>query len=87
MPSITKEVKENSASVKILLEREVGAIIVDEKTGEANESKKKIKEYLTPRKCYNILRNVSDVDCFLLGFNPKVSRPEDFVSLGFRFHQ
>ena len=83
VPSITKEVKENSASVRILLEREVGAVLVDEKTGEANESKKKIKEYLSPRKCYNILRNVSETDCFLMGFNPKISRPEDFVCIRF----
>ena len=83
VPTVSKEVKENSASVRILLEREVGAVIVDEKTGEANESKKKIREYLSPRKCYNILRNISDVDCFLLGFNPKVSRPEDFICIRF----
>ena len=83
VPSITKEVKENSASVRILLEREVGAVIVDEKTGDSVESKKKIKEYLPARKCYNILRNLSDVDCYLLGFNPKIARPEDFICIRF----
>ena len=83
VPSVTKEVKENSASVRILLEKEVGAVIVDEKTGESNESKKKIKEYLSPRSCYNILRNVSNEDCYLMGFNPNVSRPEDFVCIRF----
>jgi len=83
VPTVTKEVKENSASVRLRLEREVGAIIVDEKTGEANETKKKIIEYLSARKCYNILRNISDIDCFLLGFNPKVSRPEDFICIRF----
>ena len=74
VPSVSKEIKESSASVRILLEREVGAVIVDEKTGEATESKKKLREYLSPRKCYNILRNISDTDCYLLGFNPTVSR-------------
>ena len=83
VPSITKEVKENSASVRILLEREVGAVVVDEKTGDSSESKKKIREYLPARKCYNILRNLSDIDCFLLGFNPKISRPEDFICIRF----
>ena len=83
VPSVTKEIKENSASVRILLEREVGSVSVDEKTGEATESKKKLREYLTPRKCYNILRNISDTDCYLLGFNPAISRPEDFICLRF----
>ncbi len=83
VPSVTKEVKETSASVRILLEREVGAVVVDEKTGESNETKKKIREYLSPRKCYNILRNLSDVDCYLMGFNPKISRPEDFICIRF----
>ena len=83
VPSVTKEVKETSASVRILLEREVGAVVVDEKTGDSNETKKKIREYLSPRKCYNILRNLSDVDCYLMGFNPKISRPEDFICIRF----
>jgi DNA-directed RNA polymerase II subunit RPB1 len=83
VPSITKELKENSASARILIEREVGAVIVDEKTGEANESKKKIKEYYSAQKIYNILRNISETDCFLLGFNPKVSRPEDLICIRF----
>jgi DNA-directed RNA polymerase II subunit RPB1 len=83
VPSVSKEIKESSASVRILLEREVGAVIVDEKTGEATESKKKLREYLSPRKCYNILRNISDTDCYLLGFDPNISRPEDFICLRF----
>ena len=83
VPSVSKEVKESSASVRILLEREVGAVMVDEKTGEATESKKKLREYLSPRKCYNILRNISEADCYLLGFNPQISRPEDFICLRF----
>ena len=83
VPSVIKEIKENTASVRILLEREVGAVVVDEKTGESSESKKKLREYLPARKCYNILRNLSDVDCYLLGFNPSISRPEDFVCIRF----
>ena len=83
VPSISREIKEQNASVRMLLEREVGAIIVDEQTGESNESKKKIREYLSPRSCYNILRNISDEDCFVLGFNPKISRPEDFICIRF----
>ena len=44
---------------------------------------KKILEIITPRDCYNILRNVSDEDCYLLGFNPKMQRPEDMIIVTF----
>jgi|UniRef100_A0A6C0IUM0 DNA-directed RNA polymerase II subunit RPB1 len=83
VPVVSREIKEQNASVRMKLEREVGAIIVDDQTGESNESKKKIIEYLSPRSCYNILRNISDEDCFVLGFNPKISRPEDFICIRF----
>ena len=83
IPTITKEVKESTASVNIALEREVGSVTIDEKTGETTDTKKKIKEILHPRKCYNILRNISDEDTYLLGFNPKISRPEDFICVRF----
>ena len=83
VPTVTKEVKESTASVNIVLEREVGSVAIDEKTGETTDTKRKIKEILHPRKCYNILRNISDEDTYLLGFNPKVSRPEDFICIRF----
>lgn len=83
VPTITKEVKENPPTIKFAFEREVGTIIVDEKTGEANETKKKNKEDLSTQKIYNILKNISDADCYLLGFNPKVSRPEDLICTRF----
>ena len=83
VPTVTKEVKESTASVNIVLEREVGAVSIDETTGETTDIKKKIKEILHPRKCYNILRNISDEDSALLGFDPKVSRPEDLICVRF----
>lgn len=76
---IKKEEKESTASIRLILERDVGIQLVDEKTGDTNETVKKITKILTPRDCYNILRNLSDVECYLLGFNPKVARPEDFI--------
>ena len=79
VPKIRKEINVSKVSINIILEREIGATVVDEKTGEANDEMKKILEILTPRDCYNILRNVSDTDCLLLGFNPKAARPEDLI--------
>ena len=83
VPKVRKEIKESSVSIRIVLEKEVGNVIVDEKTGVSTETTKIIKDYLSPRQCYNILRNVSDVDCFLLGFNPKEARPEDLIIVRF----
>lgn len=34
---------------------------------------------LTPEMCYNILKNISDEDCIILGLNPKKCRPEDMI--------
>jgi DNA-directed RNA polymerase beta' subunit len=79
VPKIRKEVNSSKVSISLILEREVGANVTDEKTGEVMEETRKILEVLSPRDCYNILRNVSDTDCLLLGFNPKSARPEDLI--------
>ena len=72
VPKIKREVKDNG-SIRIMIERDVNTDIDD------GNNIKKIKESLTPRYCYNILRNISDNDCYLLGFNPKMQRPEDLI--------
>jgi DNA-directed RNA polymerase II subunit RPB1 len=76
---IKKEEKESAASLKLILEREITSQVVDEKTGEIVEQGKKIIRPLTQRECYNILSNLSDTECFILGFNPKLQRPEDLI--------
>ena len=81
IPSIIKEIKESSASVRIYSEVEVGNTIEDEKTGESVETKNKLREYLSPKDCYRILRCVDDEDCYFLGFDPKVSRPDDLIGI------
>ena len=40
---------------------------------------KSIKQVLTPEICYSILKNISDEDYKLLGFNPEISRLENMV--------
>lgn len=72
-PKIKREIKD-SGSVKIVVERDLGS---DKE--EIGDLAKKSKEYLSPRDCYNILRNVSEEDCYLLGFNPNMQRPEDMI--------
>jgi DNA-directed RNA polymerase II subunit RPB1 len=77
VPKIKKEEKDNG-SIKIIVERDVGG------NGENNLDEagqiKKIKESFSPRECYNILRNITDTNCYLLGFNPKMQRPEDMIN-------
>jgi DNA-directed RNA polymerase beta' subunit len=70
--TIKKEEKESTASIRLILEREIGTQSVDDKTGEVTDTVKKTTKILTPRDCQNILKNLSDVDCFILGFNPKI---------------
>ena len=79
VPKIKKELNSSKLAISLLVEREIGNQITDDKTGETKDETKKIIEVLSPRDCYNILRNFSDTDCFLLGFNPKVARPEDLI--------
>jgi DNA-directed RNA polymerase beta' subunit len=76
VPKIKREVKDNG-SIKIMIERDINTGTNNEKEDIANL--KKIKESLSPRDCYNILRNVADNDCYLMGFNPKMQRPEDLI--------
>jgi DNA-directed RNA polymerase II subunit RPB1 len=41
--------------------------------------KKKLRKKISPLECYNILKNISDEDCILMGFNPSKSRPENMI--------
>ena len=80
---IKKEINTNTSTIKLILEKELMIQNVDEKTGSVYDETKKFLKPLTPRDCYNILRNLSDIDCFLLGFNPKIARPEDLIIQNF----
>ena len=74
VPKIKREVRDNG-SINIMIEREITT------TGDKDEQTivKKLKEILSPRDCYNILKNLSETDCYLLGFNPKMQRPDDLI--------
>ena len=83
VPKIKKEVKDTNASIRIVLEKEVGSSNIDETTGATVEGSRVVRDYLTPRQCYNIFRNVSDMDAYLLGFNTNEARPEDLILIRF----
>jgi DNA-directed RNA polymerase II subunit RPB1 len=78
VPKIRKEEKD-SGTIKILIERETSTQNINVDTGDTLNYNKKIKEYLSPRDCYNILRNISNNDSHLLGFNINRARPEDLI--------
>ena len=43
---------------KIIIETEVSSLVKDEKTGITSEQKKKIKEFISPKTCYDIMKNI-----------------------------
>ena len=66
---IKREVKD-TGTIKIIIERVVENQNTNINTGETLILNRTLKESLSPRDCYNILRNISDTECFILGFNP-----------------
>jgi DNA-directed RNA polymerase beta' subunit len=77
VPKIKREVKDNG-SIKIMIERDINTTGNTTETLDVNILKK-TKESLSPLDCSYILRNISDSDCFLLGFNSSMHRPEDLI--------
>ena len=61
-----------------------GIYLIAETNRKANEededtSKKKIIQRLTPENCYSILKNISNQDLKIMGFDPEKSRPENMI--------
>merc|ERR1711871_904247 len=79
VPKIKHEIKKSTGTIKIIIETEASTVMKDEVTGIVSEGKKKIKDFLSPKQCYDILKNISDNDCRLLGFTPELNRPEDMI--------
>lgn len=75
------------SKIKLEIKKTIGAIIIKSEISVAstpNESsqtdgKKKIIQILTPDIVHDILKNISDTDCRILGLDPKKSRPEDMI--------
>jgi DNA-directed RNA polymerase II subunit RPB1 len=70
---IKLEGNKKAAIINIIAETQITGI-----AGE-DESKKKIKQVLIPSDCHNILKNISDIDCMIMGLDPKKTRPEDMI--------
>jgi len=74
VPKIKLEIKKGTAAVNLIAES------VTNEVDEVDKTKKKKEPLLiTPDIAYDILKNISDTDCIILGLDPKQSRPEDMI--------
>lgn len=72
IPKIKIEVKKSSSAINVIAEIEADG-------KDDGEGKKKQRQVLPPEAIYDILKNISDEDCRILGIDPTRSRPEDMV--------
>jgi DNA-directed RNA polymerase II subunit RPB1 len=77
IPKIKIEKKKKSAEINIIAEIDIKEEGKDGK--ESKNDKKKLRQILTPDIIYDILKNISDDNCVILGYDPKRSRPEDML--------
>lgn len=68
--------KKGSLSINLIAEYKLEQ---GDKSEATEKLKKKTVVILTPEICYNILKNISDHDCELMGFNPEKCRPEMMI--------
>ena len=77
VPKIKADKKKTTVEINIVAEYLVAGITED------NADKKVVREVLTPALVYNILKNISDQDCLIMGIDPKKTRPEDMIHTTF----
>jgi len=73
IPKIKKDIRKSTAVVNIVAEYQTN------NATEENPDKKHMREDLTPEKCFNIFKNISDEDCYIMGIDPNKTRPEDLI--------
>ena len=73
------ETKKATGAVNIVSELQL-QLTEEEKAERLPEEKSKIiRQILTPEICYDILRNMSDSDCKIMGIDPAKTRPEYMI--------
>jgi len=78
---ITKDINK-SGSINIIASYTINNSENDEVL-QINSKKKKNIEILSPSKIYNILKNIDDDEIKIMGFDPAVNRPENFIIKNF----
>ncbi|AYV76165.1 MAG: DNA-directed RNA polymerase subunit alpha [Terrestrivirus sp.] len=74
---IRLEIKKSSGAITLYSETNLANLPKEE--GGGNEGRKKNRQILTPSLVYDILKEVSDQDCIIMGMDPKDSRPEEMI--------
>jgi len=84
VPIITKKIittGNTAGSIQLQAETELSG--VSEEDGGNTLGKKRVIEVLKPKVVYNILKNVSDLDYQIMGFDTVKGRPEDMIIINF----
>lgn len=76
---IRLEIKKNTAAINLVSETDFATTIEDGGQANAAENKKKNRQILTPDIVYDILKNINDTDCMIMGLDPSKSRPENMI--------
>jgi DNA-directed RNA polymerase II subunit RPB1 len=74
---IKLDIKKATGAINIVSDTNLADLPAEE--GGAGGDKKKNRQILTPEIVYDILKNISDIDCQLLGLDTSVSRPEMMI--------
>jgi DNA-directed RNA polymerase II subunit RPB1 len=76
---IKLDIKKLTGAINIISETNLSNLPAEEGAMNSFEGKKKIRQILTPENIFDILKNISDVDCWIMGIDPKKSRPEMMI--------
>ena len=81
VPIITKKISPTTGNIQLQAETEVSG--VTEEDGGNESGKKRIIEVLKPKNIYTIMKNISDLDYQIMGFDTAKARPEDMIIINF----
>ena len=83
-PKIKENKQKKTGSVSIIVEYPIKNLPSENKSNETGIAlKKTLSQILYPKDIFNILRNISDEDWELMGFNPTMYRPEQLLLTNF----
>jgi DNA-directed RNA polymerase II subunit RPB1 len=78
---ISLDVKKSTGTINIIAEykEEKKDQNIENENENVDGIKQKKKVILTPNRIYEIFSRISDSDCYILGLNPKLTRPENMI--------
>ena len=81
VPIITKKISPTTGNIQLQAETELSG--VTEEDGGSETGKKRVIEILKPKNIYTIMKNISDLDYQIMGFDTAKARPEDMIIINF----